>query len=265
MAEILVRVGSVSHADSGQDRLCYKHGDVVVVVADGHEWGRLEGPPTFVVLRVPGVAVAAAEAWAASWDYEYDATVLQRNVALDGWRFKVVNLQRGVGGSATRETETLREFFELWGATFVRRDADGVVLDWRIRDGAMSRGFLSADPATAGIAMEETAYDSASGLHTYSADWSASVIERIGLRVVRRVMTLGGEVISTVGEVATYRLHRDPVRDAFLATVRGASAVYKRRRYTISGATVGQALAAGGTLTLTQAEFVATLTDHRAA
>ena len=264
MAEALIRVGGASHADPAVDRAgCYKHGDVVLFKPDGHEWGRLEGLPTFVRIRIPGVGVEVTEAWAQSWDYEYDVTVLQRNVALDGWRFRVVNLQRGVSGGATPETETLRDFFERWGATFVRRDVDGVVLDWRIRDGAMSAGFLGDDPATVGVAVAETAYDSATGLHTYSVDWSASTVERIGLHVMRRIVDLGGEIIDTVGSTATYRLPRDRVRDAHVLHERVASAAYKRRRFTVSPAIMAAAFAAGGTLTLTQAEFAAALTDHR--
>lgn len=264
MAEILIRAGSVAHADPTTDRAgCYKHGDVVLAKPDGHEWGRLEGPPTFVVVKVPGVTVEAAEAWAQSWEWEYDVTVLQRNVALDGWRFKVVNLQRGTNGGATPETETLRDFFEHWGASFVRRDADGVVLDWRVRDGALSAAFLGADPATAGVVIAETGYDSATGWHTFSVDWGTSTVERVGLRVVRRVVALGGEIIDTTGNVATYRLPRDKVRDAFVQHMRDASTAYKRRRFTVSPATMAAAFAAGGMLTLTQAELVAALADHR--
>lgn len=264
MAEILVRAGSVTHADPGIDRAgCYKHGDIVLAKPDGHEWGRLEGPPTFVVVKVPGVTPEAAEAWAQSWDYEYDVTVLQRNVAQDGWRFKVVNLQRGASGGATPETERLREFFERWGASFVRRDADGVVLDWRIRDGAMSAGFLGANPATVGVVITETDYDSTAGWHAYSVDWSASTVERIGLHIVKRIVSLGGEIIDTNGSVATYRLPRDKVRDAFVQHMRDASTAYKRRRFMVSPAIMAAAFAAGGTLTLTQAGFAAALTDHR--
>jgi hypothetical protein len=35
----------------------YLPGNPVVVMPDGHEWGRLEGPPSFVIIKVPGLSV----------------------------------------------------------------------------------------------------------------------------------------------------------------------------------------------------------------
>lgn len=62
MAELLVKASDATNPDPAKDqRGCYKRGDVVCVRPDGHEWGRLEGLPRFVVVKVPGVSVAAAE------------------------------------------------------------------------------------------------------------------------------------------------------------------------------------------------------------
>lgn len=63
MAELLVKAVDATHPDPAKDaRGCYKRGDVVCVQPDGHEWGRLEGLPRFVVVKVPGVSVDQAEA-----------------------------------------------------------------------------------------------------------------------------------------------------------------------------------------------------------
>jgi hypothetical protein len=62
MAELLIKARDATHADAEKDRRgCYKRGDVVVVMDDGHEWGAKEGPPNFVRLRIPGAARALAE------------------------------------------------------------------------------------------------------------------------------------------------------------------------------------------------------------
>ena len=266
MAELLVKARSVANADPDKDRRgCYKRGDIVLAQPDGHEWGRMEGLPDFVVIRVPGLTAAAAVARCESWDEEYDVTVLQRNEALDGWRFKVVNLQRRASdGAGTPETERIRDLFERWGCTFVRRDPDGVVLDWRIVSGATSRAFLGGDPLNLGVVIAETAYDRPSGWHTYTVDWSAATFERAGLVIVRRIAALGGEVLSTVGNTAIYRLHRDPVRNAFVQDVRGAREMYKRRRFQVPETVMLQAEAAGGVLTLSATEVAALVVDHRA-
>lgn len=61
MAEFLVVAQSATHADPDKDeRGSYKRGDVVVVQPDGHQWGRLETAPKFVVVKVPDVTVEQA-------------------------------------------------------------------------------------------------------------------------------------------------------------------------------------------------------------
>ena len=35
----------------------YKKGDIVAVFPDGHKWGRLEGPPKFIIIKVPSMSV----------------------------------------------------------------------------------------------------------------------------------------------------------------------------------------------------------------
>jgi hypothetical protein len=53
MAEILIKAISVTNTDLVKDRRgCYKRGDPVVAVPDGHRWGRLETLPIFWRVRV---------------------------------------------------------------------------------------------------------------------------------------------------------------------------------------------------------------------
>jgi len=62
MAELLVRNVDNHHPDPRTDeRATYKRGDIVFVAQDGHEWGRMEGPPRFRVVKMPGVAVEDAQ------------------------------------------------------------------------------------------------------------------------------------------------------------------------------------------------------------
>lgn len=56
MAELLVKAVSATHPDPIKDAQgCYKRGDIVDVRPDGFEWGKSEGLPNFVVIKVPGV------------------------------------------------------------------------------------------------------------------------------------------------------------------------------------------------------------------
>jgi len=69
MSEILVKAIDAKHADPDKDaRGCYKVGMPVVVMPDGHIWGLAEGPPTFVVIKLPGVSVEAVQKYIESYD-----------------------------------------------------------------------------------------------------------------------------------------------------------------------------------------------------
>lgn len=81
MAELLIKAADATHADAEKDRRgCYKRGDVVIVQDDGHEWGAKEGPPNFVILRIPGAARALAQRLTEEQDDDDNGTPLPREV-----------------------------------------------------------------------------------------------------------------------------------------------------------------------------------------
>lgn len=58
MCELLVRtVDKVNDGDPYANARLTKAGDVIVIREDGWEWGRAEGPPDYMVVRVPGAPV----------------------------------------------------------------------------------------------------------------------------------------------------------------------------------------------------------------
>lgn len=62
MAEILVKAVDAEHSDPQKDaRGCYKRGMPVVVMPDGHRWGKKEGLPKFVIIKMPGVPVETVQ------------------------------------------------------------------------------------------------------------------------------------------------------------------------------------------------------------
>ena len=64
MCEILIFAGNNTHTDPEKDRRgCWKRGMPVVVMEDGHTWGREETPPKFVVVKIPGVPAAKAKSF----------------------------------------------------------------------------------------------------------------------------------------------------------------------------------------------------------
>ena len=56
MAELLIKAIDAVHSDSTKDRRgCYKRGMPVVIMDDGHKWGKEEGLPNFIILKLPGI------------------------------------------------------------------------------------------------------------------------------------------------------------------------------------------------------------------
>ena len=59
MAEFLIKVLDTKHPNPIKDQQkCYKRGDIVVVKPDGHNWGKEEGLPKFVKIKIPGLPVS---------------------------------------------------------------------------------------------------------------------------------------------------------------------------------------------------------------
>lgn len=66
MCELLVRVVDKFNDDPYLDAQCSKRGDVIVVVEDGHAWGREElSNPDWTIVKVPGVSALDASAFVA--------------------------------------------------------------------------------------------------------------------------------------------------------------------------------------------------------
>jgi len=60
MAEFLLKAVDAGHADPATDRGCWKTGHPVIVMPDGHVWGKEETLPTFFILKIPDLDVSLA-------------------------------------------------------------------------------------------------------------------------------------------------------------------------------------------------------------
>lgn len=63
MAEFLIKARNPIDitADTEASNSGWKRGDIVVVKPDGHEWGKDERLPKFVVVKIPGLPVETAK------------------------------------------------------------------------------------------------------------------------------------------------------------------------------------------------------------
>jgi hypothetical protein len=120
-------VDNTHTAPDTSERCCYKKGDFVVVMPDGHQWGAKECPPHFVTVSCPEVTVEQARQYLDSWDLRPDYEILASNE--QGWRVRVTSELPGALNEAGIPIATARTYLEGQGCQFVSSAADNIVVD----------------------------------------------------------------------------------------------------------------------------------------
>lgn len=118
MAELLIRAANnaTAHTNATLELSgAYKRGDIVVVKPDGWLWGSAEGPPVFVKVKIPGLAVNTAESWIARQVSDVDPTItIKRRL----WGVKVESIPIGIrnellaNGEVTVTLTQIRNYIE---------------------------------------------------------------------------------------------------------------------------------------------------------
>lgn len=253
MAELLIRAEDPDVAGG------YEKGDIVIVAEDGREWGRLEGPPKFVRVNVPGVSVATATSYVERWVAGLETTVLHSDLSIDGHRVEIVATRPGAASQAGVTRDQVEDYIQRWGGTVFSVEPNRVVFDIRIFDAAKSNGFWR-QPVTGRVSFADS-YNRGQGTHEITANYSGvSVDPRKVANVVRQ---RGGTVLShDPGTSITLEVHRTDVRDEFLGELaHRTERQHMRRRFRLPPATVDAILGVGGEVTRSAAEVQAAIED----
>jgi len=258
---------SNTNPDPVKDRSgCYKKGDVVFVHEDGEPWGSGEGPPKFVIVKVTGVTRAQAEQYRDHWHIELAFSVVSSDLTQDLFTIQVTNSLPGATDQAALTQAQVQAFLNDWNATVVSTATNSVTFTAKIYDALTSVGMwgeYARIGSTPVVSFSEQSYDQTTGLHTISADYSATPVKpaAAALAVTQR----GGTVVSNTGGVIVFQMDRTNARAAFQQDIyQRAREVFKRRRWGFAAADVDAALAAGGIVTLTPTQATAKLVDSTA-
>jgi hypothetical protein len=266
MAELLVKVADNTHPDTSiNTEACFKASDIVFIAEDGHNWGALEGLPNFIVVKVPGLALAAIQdrrdAWVRSIGYE----VVNQDAVQDGVRVRVFTEVPGGANQYGLTRAQVESWLNNWGASVVDATTNEVRFDITVQAAYMSAGFWGTDPATFNIFLTETNYDQVSGVHTVAVDLSSSTISP--QNVEDHIKQAGATIVSysPSTKVAVIEFTRTQMRQYFINALKESLRKEVRtRRYSVSAATVAAAIAAGGVITMTTAELTADVLDKAA-
>lgn len=66
--------------------MAYQRGMPVLIMPDGHEWGKEERPPLFTVLKLPGVPAEKAQKYVQPW--QDGETMVKRRL----WQVRVADI-----------------------------------------------------------------------------------------------------------------------------------------------------------------------------
>jgi hypothetical protein len=263
MAELLIKAVDATHSDPAKDsRGCYKRGDPVVAMPDGHSWGVREGLPKFVLLKVPGVTVAQAQQYIAPWTRAFTFTVVSSNLATDTHAMTIA-VSAGVasGGAGGITREQVEAFLNNWNATVNSAAANSVNFTCVILNAIRSAGFWNRDVSA--LSFTEVSYTQATGNHRVRADYPAAMT---AAQVEDAVRVRGGVITShnTGARRITFDITRATVRSHFEATVIARlGSAWNRRRFRLTDAEVSAIESAGGVVTRTPAQVQAALRDRQ--
>lgn len=263
MAEILVKLASATNADSTKDRRgCYKRGDPVVVMPNGHTWGAEERPPKFIVLAVPDATEAEVQQYIEQWWRRISYTVISSTNSTDTHRLRVqATMFNATSGEGKITRAMVEGFLTSWGATVVTVADNAVTFDIVILTALRSEGFWGQ--AAAQLAITEQSYQSSTGRHRIRINYSAIAI-LTAAKAEAEVVLRGGTINAhdTVAKLITADFFRAGVRQAFEDDVRRRTEiVLVRRRLQLPEALMVEAELGGGVVTRTKAVALAAMQD----
>ena len=245
-----------THPNAEKDRSgVYKKGyPVNIRDYPNNGWGYMECYPYFISVIVTDGDVADVEDMIAtyfggtsliqSWQRQVDWSVVNSDLSIDGWRYKAEATNPGLTNLAGLTRDMIENYLNEWNATVFSASTNEVIFDSAIYEdnsqnpGALqSEGFWDFD--TSSIVFNETEYDSGTGEHTVTADYSAvqALVDK-PKRVEDKVTERGGSVISNTLNVITFTINRTDVRDRFKESVNTKLRdVIYRRQFHISETT----------------------------
>jgi len=261
MAEFLIKAIDATHPDPDTDEQgCYKKGDIVVVMPDGHEWGGKEGPPTFVIVKVPGVTVEQVEDRRDDWRRELGYEIVATDAAVDGVRVRIWTETPGAANEYGITREQVENWLTKWGASVVSTTTNEVRFDITVQDAYKSEGFWGQDPTTLGITIAEQSYDQGTGVHVATVDVSASSVTVQNAQA--QIQEANATITDVTGDVITAEFTRTDVRQHFVDALKDAMRkTVRRRRWRVSDADVDTALGMGGVIEVTPAQLASRILD----
>lgn len=265
MAYLLIKATDYSHADPTKNRRgVVPKGGIIEPRATGAPLGLKEVSPFCVTIQVPDATIADLLHYMQPWKLEVDYELVNSNLSLDGYRYRVFSLETSVSGHGVNNGQItqakVQNYLANWNCSFISASiADGVHFDIGVYQSATSNSFWDRDVSQ--IVFTEIDYNQSTGIHRIQADYSVLPINPSG--VEHKVMARSGTVITHANSVIVFDIHRNDVLKNFRDSVKeDTGEKLYRKRFTITPAQVDAIVSAGGSVIRTLAQVQTEIDDR---
>jgi len=268
MAKLLVYEKDNVHIDADKEyRGCYKKGYIVEVFEDSKPHVDPPQPP-FLILQVTDRTKSQVDSYMESWIRSVDYNIINRDVALDGWRLDLFTTNPNPSGKGHVPLAKVQTYLENWGAINIGVVSNAVRFDIAISTILQSENFWGTDKVNL-IVFNETSYNETNGVHITEANYGAlpvppqTTLQQFEENLESRVFEAGGDVISNTGGVITFDIGRDVVIDKVKEEVkRLATDTICRRQVYLDPSYADAIISAGRFLQATAAEVAPYIKDR---
>ena len=272
MCEILIKVRDYVNADPVKDRRgVHKKGDIINLKPDGWSdhpnWAQSAYPYAnggkFVLVKVPGLAVETALNYRNEWRDNFAYEIINANAQQGRYTVRVYEINAGASNQNGLTAAKIELFLTGWGCTDIAFTTNSCEFTFSLWNAVRSPEFWNVQLIGTKAIFELISYSAATGIGRVQATITDEAITP--RQVEYKITERGGTIISSEWPEVVFEIERSNILQRFRDDVkRKAEQTYMRHRYAVSAAEVDAIIAAGGVMTITQAQLVSRLRDKQA-
>jgi hypothetical protein len=272
VAEFLFKRSDYTHSDPEKDwRGVHKKTDIINYKPDGWSshpnWAASSYPKDFIVIKVPEITFAEAEAsdhrkpWKDDFDYqvvatrpargEYDLRIFEKNPGASN--------QNAITGAKVTK---VRNYLTAWGCSNFSLTATDANFMFSLWNAVRSASFWEVPLIGTKVSFALNSYSGTTGIGNITAtaiagQWGDQTEIQIGNLIVGKITERGGMMLSQIYPNFIFTIDRAILLARFRADVKfRTEQIYIRHQYSISQADHDTIIAAGGIVTITKAAFL---------
>ncbi len=236
-------------------------GDIIENRANNAPYGTKEGLPDFIVVKIPTVLLATADAYWKAWNIDLDYTVQNYDSVNNIYTVRVFSTSGGVSGNGNLTKVMIENVLAEWNTTVTNFGTNEVIFDFSVFNGGTSKRFWGypVDQMT----FQNISYDNATGLHRIECDYNVANYNSTSIE--RAIMNQGATIISHENKIITFDIEKNIILTSFkkhITDIANRRGMVRKRRFYLSNAAVNNVIAQGGVTTATWAQFLGYVKDH---